>query len=209
MDPKGVAKVIEELSNGIIDNLPQTFFHETLLATYFVGTTDRDDRAERMYTLVAVTSTYFVHQPFGVTEGSPVCQSLEDLGISMCCSYGEVVLVPLKDRSPRMLTGRLFFIPHVRPSESREVTISYSWLGTWKPLREKGKDRGEFAIHQKAKHFELRIILAKELGGARFVDLSGQGITEHAEVNEDGQQILICRGANVESQHVSYVVELT
>jgi len=209
MDPKGVVKVIEELSNGIMENLPQTFSNESLLATYFVGTTDRDDRAERKYTLAAETDVYFIDQLLGVTEGAPACESLEDLGISMRCSHGELVLLPLKGGFQRRLTGRLFFLPHIRPAESREVVVSYSWPGTWRPLRERGEDRGEFTIDKGAKYFEIRIVLPEELGRARLVVRSGQGLTEHTEVDEHGQQILICRGASVEAQHVSYVIERT
>lgn len=208
MDPQ-VVKVIGELSEAVIENIPQTFSHEKLLTTYFLGKTDEDDRAERKYTLAAETDVYFIDQVFGVTEDSLMCESLEDLEISIGCSHGELALLPLKGGVQRRLGGRLFFLPHIHPDESREVIVSYSWPGTWRPFRKTGKDRGEFTIDKGTAYFEIRIVLPQELGRARLILNRGQGLTEHAEVDEHGRQILICRGTDVEAQHLSYVVERT
>jgi|GEM_PF-4786955 hypothetical protein len=207
MSEEQLLKLIEELSDGILQHVTPEYRYKKLHVTYHVGEEDAEDRATRFSIIEVVDTLFFFDLTFGVTEGSLICNSIEDLEMEFYCLPESLICLPLKSENPRMLAARFFFLPRVKSSECREINIDYRWPGMWKPLRERGKDRGEFHIMYLVEDFEIRIVLSQRFRELSFTNFQGKGINLEEQFDNLNRKILVCKGKNVENQVIRYSFE--
>jgi len=109
----------------------------------------------------------------------------------------------IRDLGGKFVLG-LNLWPPVEKGERRKISLEYTWIGLWDPLRKEGQDSGLVIVGVDTEHFEINILLPPGMDGQLMRD---QEIGDLVSLVEDGRNKLIWRVLNAPPGVYSYKVK--
>jgi hypothetical protein len=142
---------------------------EDMHYTYYVEA-DRNDRIVRRLRLTPRDHALVWHKiVFGVRGEAPGTASLDALRVTCQADQGEAWCLPVSEDS-RRVEAVVFFVPPIPIGETRVLTVSGVWTGTWDPLRREGLDNGICGIfHDSVESLTIEVIFPRDYSNPRFV----------------------------------------